>query len=163
MSYYSSYRPESRWSNLKDALPLVLLVLVGILTVAWMIAEFACTRTFVGTLSFKGTEVSYSHERRRLGEDGWEGEDKTTARIDYKLTFYSEGKLRPVSVDYFSESVKRVNADSEALQKLMASHVEPGLYTHTRPNVTYIVTVSGWLLDGRLIDAVNIDTVPAEK
>jgi len=162
MSYYSGYRPESRWSNLKDALPLVLLVLVVVLTVAWLIAEFVCTRSFIGTLSFKETEVSYSHERRRLGEDGWEGEDETTARIDYKLTFYSEGKLRPVSVDYFSESVKRVNADSEALQKLMASHVEPALYTHTQTELTYLVTVSGWLLDGKLIDAVNINTIRAE-
>ena len=163
MSYYSRYRPESRWQSIKDALPLVLIVLVGVLLVAWMIAEFACTRSFVGTLSFKETEVSYSHERRRLGEDGWEGEDKTTARIDYKLTFYSEGKLRPVSVDYFTKSVKRVNADSEALQKLMENHVEPGLYTHTQTELTYIVTVRGWLLDGMLVDAVNIDTVPAEK
>ena len=162
MSYYSRYRPESRWLSIKDALPFVAIILVGVLLVAWMIAEFACTRSFVGTLSFKETEVSYSHERRRLGEDGWEGEDKTTARIDYKLTFYSEGKLRPITVDYFSESVKRVNADSEALQKLMASHVEPALYTHTQTELTYLVTVSGWLLDGKLIDAVNINTIRAE-
>lgn len=68
-----------------------------------------------------------------------------------------------MSVDYFSEYVKRVNADSEALQKLMASHIEPALYTHARPEVTYLVTVSGWLLDGSLVDAVDVNTLPAEK
>jgi hypothetical protein len=177
MSYYSSYRAsQTPFEKFKEVLPFVAIGTFVVLAVAWVIAEFACTRSFVGTLSSKEAAVcySYDHERTEIkvhtDKDGnthvsthHRGSDETVAHINYKLAFYSEGELRNISAGKFSGRVGRVNADEAAYQTLMSNHTEPGLYTHTRKDVTYLVTVSGWLLDGTLVDAVDVNTLPAEK
>jgi len=165
MSYYPRcvYR-QSPFEKVKEALPVVAIGLVVVLAIAWVIAEFACTRSFVGRLSSKHTEVDYKDNRKHPdGEGGFHGENSTVAYIDYKLLFYVEGSLRPVSAGKFSAKINRRHAEEEAYDRLMSEHVEPALYTHTQKELTYLVTVKGWLLDGTLVDAVNVDTLPAEK
>lgn len=166
MSYYS--RPRIRFY---DAIPAILVGLALVLAASWLVAEFVCTRTFIGTLVSKDCPVSFTYDSERvvMETDGEghvstsiEGDDETIAYKKYLLTFYAEGEMREITAGTSRGRVPYVRADAAALQALAANDVEPAHYTYTKMNVEYLVTVSGWLLDGSIEEITPMSAIKAE-
>jgi hypothetical protein len=175
MSRYYNYSRNSYTSDWKSYIGPILVGIVVVIAIAWGIAECCCTRTFIGKLASKESTISYSHDRERtvvntsVDEDGdvhtsvdTEGENETICRINYRLTFYSEGELREVSAGMFSGRVGTCNADMAAYHVLMSTHTVPAFYVHSKVDTEYLVTVSGWLLDGKVEDITPMDSIKAE-
>lgn len=147
-------------------------VLAVALLTAWLIAEFVCTRSFVGTLVGKHDEVYYQHDERETSvstdDDGHvsvstSGDDETIAVRTYILTFFVEDrKMRPVKVGTQRARVPYVRADAMALQKLNAEAVEPAFYTHGQLRRQYLVKVRGWLMDGTVAEMIDLATMNTE-
>lgn len=171
MSYYSRYSRNYNSSDWKSYMGPVAIGLVVVLVIAWGIAEFACTRTFIGTLNSKHASVTYTYDQERMcvdvDEDGdthvtTKGDDETVAHKKYILTFFSDGEMREVTAGNFRARVPYVRREDLALAALNNSHAEPGFYTHAKTNTEYLVTVSGWLLDGTVEDLTPMDSIKAE-
>lgn len=153
---------------------LFLISLIGtvvVALVAWLIAEFACTRSFVGALVSKTTTVWYSYDEERTtvhtDDDGHttvsrDGDDETVAHERYVLTFYVDGRMREVSAGTRSAKVPYVRADALALRRLRETTSEPPVYTHASVKRQYLVKVSGWLIDGTVKELVDLATIKAE-
>lgn len=146
-------------------------VLVGVALIAWSIAEFVCTRSFVGTLVGKNTSVWYSYDEERtvVRTDSkgnvtieTEGDDETVAHQSYVLTFYVEGRMREVSAGTRRARVPYVRAAAVALKRLQDTTSEPPIYTHAQTTRQYVVKVSGWLLDGTVKELEDLATIKAE-
>lgn len=157
--------------DLKARLRIGAIIAVAITLLGWMIAEFACTRSFVGTLVSRDATISYDHDERRMvikeDKDGdrhvsYQGSDRTTAHRVYRLTFYAEGQMREIKAGSYSDSVPYVRADTLALQKLDEESVEPAFYTHGKLQQQYVVKVRGWLLDGSIVEMTDLATIKAE-
>lgn len=169
MSYgYYGYRPRNRFL---EVLPAILLVIGVLLVITWVIAEFCCTRTFIGTLVSKETPITFTYDEERLtvetdseGNTSVEttGDDETIAYKRYLLTFYADGEMREITAGTSRGRVPYVHADAAALQALAANDVEPPTYTYAKMNVEYMVTVSGWLLDGTVEDVTPMSAVRVE-
>jgi hypothetical protein len=162
MSYY--YRPHNRFY---DAIPAILVGLALVLAASWLVAEFVCTRTFIGTLVSKETPISFTHDSERTyyddkGNRHTSGDDETIAYKKYLLTFYAEGEMREITAGTSRGCVPYVRADAAALQALAANDVEPAHYTHTKMNTEYLVKVSGWLLDGSIEEITPMSAIKAE-
>lgn len=166
MSYY--YRPRNRFYG---AIPAILVGIAVTLAVAWGIAEIVCTRTFIGTLVSKEAPITFTHDERRLvthtdGEGhvsiSHKGNDETIAHKRYLLAFYADGEMRQITAGTARGCVPYVRAEAAALQALAANDVEPAHYTHTKTNVEYLVTVSGWLLDGSIEEITPMSAIKAE-
>jgi hypothetical protein len=157
--------------DLKAWLGIGSIIVVCLALLGWLIAEFACTRSFVGTLVSRDATVSYDHDERRMvikeDKDGdrhvsYRGSDRTTARRVYRLTFYAEGQMREIKAGSYSASVPYVRSDMLALQKLNEACVEPTFYTHGKLQQQYVVKVRGWLLDGSIVEMTDLATIKAE-
>lgn len=169
MAFSFDRRCSRDWGSLAMIAGVVLVV--GLLA-AWLIAEFVCTRSFVGTLVGKHDEVSYQHDERETtvstDSDGdvsvsTSGDNETIAIRTYILTFFVEDrKMRPVKVGTQRARVPYVRADAMALQKLNAEAVEPAFYTHGQLRRQYLVKVSGWLIDGTVTEMIDIATMNTE-
>ena len=165
MSYgYYGYRPRNRFY---EAIPAILVGVVVALVIAWAIAEFCCTRTFVGTLVSKEAPISFSYDEERSyyddkGKRHTSGDDETIAHKKYLLTFYADGEMRTVTAGSSRGRTPRVRREDLALAALAANDVEPVHYTHGKLNVEYIVKVSGWLLDGTVEDMTPMSAVKVE-
>jgi len=166
--YYSNYNNSSRF---KELVPGILLVIVLVLGIGWMIAEFACTRTFVGTVVSKDSTITFSHDERethiRTDKEGnvkvtHSGTDETIAYKKYIVTFYCEGKMREITTGTSRGRVPYVRADAAALQALAMNDTEPPHYTYAKMNTEYLVKVSGWLLDGSIEDMTPMSSIKAE-
>ena len=161
---YYGYRPRNRFI---EAIPPVLLVVGVLLVIAWAIAEFGCSRSFVGTLVSKETPISFSHDEERLtvdseGHVSTEGDDETIAYKQYVLTFYADGEMRTVTAGTSRGRVPYVYRDDLALAALAAHDVEPAYYTHGKTNVQYVVKVSGWLMDGTIQEMTPLSAMKVE-
>jgi hypothetical protein len=162
MPYYS--RPRNRFY---DSIPAILAILVAVLVASWLVAEFVCTRTFIGTLVSKETPIYFTYDEERLtvdsdGDVSTTGDDETIAYKKYLLTFYADGEMREITAGTSRGRVPYVRADAAALQALAANDVEPAHYTYTKMNVEYLVTVSGWLLDGSIEEITPMSAIKAE-
>lgn len=147
------------------------LIVAGVLLVAWLIAEFVCTRSFVGSLVGKNTVVWFSHDEERTvvntDSEGHtsvsrEGDDETVAHERYVLTFYVDGKMREVPAGSCSARVPYVRADDLAMKRLRETTSEPPVYTYAVVRRQYLVKVRGWMVDGTVKELVDLATIKAE-
>lgn len=164
---YSTNSYRSGFSNWKSYVGPVLLVLVVVLLVIWMIMEFACSRTFVGTLVSKETPISFSYDEEEVtyddkGRRHTSGDDETIAYKKYLLTFYCDGKMREVTAGSSRGRTPNVRRNDLALAALYQNDVEPPHYTYSKMNTEYLVKVSGWLLDGTVEDLTPLASIKAE-
>jgi hypothetical protein len=164
MRYYGSYRSSPDY---KGIAMVVALCLLGALFIGWIIAEFCCTRTFVGTLVSREAPITFTYDEERLsinseGELETSGDDETIAYKRYLLTFYADGDMRTVTAGTSRGRTPRVRREDLALAALAANDVEPPIYTYGKVNVEYIVKVSGWLLDGTVEDMTPMSSVKVE-
>jgi hypothetical protein len=164
MPYYGSYRPRPDYKGIAMA---VTLCLLGAAFIAWIIAEFCCTRTFVGTLVSREAPITFTYDEERLSVDSdgkleTSGDDETIAYKRYLLTFYANGEMRTVTAGTSRGYTPHVKREDLALAALAANDVEPPLYTYGKVNVEYIVKVSGWLLDGTVEDMTPMSSVKVE-
>lgn len=155
---------------------LFVLVLLGVGIIAGIVMEISGRRTFVGALIQKRTDVTFSHDEREtivtVDGDGevcviTDGTDETIATRRYVLTFATddgEGGVQQREIVAGSQSarVPLVRADQLALQRLNETAVEPGEYTHARIQRSYLVSVRGWLFDGRLLEITDLATINTE-
>lgn len=166
MSYgYYGYRPRNRFL---EFLPAILLGVGVLLVISWAVAEFCCTRTFVGTLVSKEAPITFSYDEERTyyddkGNRHTSGDDETIAHKKYLLTFYADGEMRTVTAGGSRGRTPRVRREDLALAALAANDVEPPTYTHSRLNVEYVVKVSGWLLDGTVEEVTPLSAVRLEQ
>ncbi len=149
----------------------VTICLLGVATIGWIVAEFTCSRTFVGTLVSRETTItfSYDEERTTIKTDGngmphtsTTGDDETIAYKKYLLTFYADGEMRTVTAGTSRGYTPHVRREDLALAALAANDVEPPIYTYAKLETQYLVQVSGWLIDGTVRDITPLETIKAE-
>jgi hypothetical protein len=151
---------------MRDKILVISLAIVGVLLVTWLILEFACTRTFVGTLVARDNpiHISFNHSHRVYDDEDkrWEtrGEDATTGTQTFYLTFYSEGKMRNIKVGSNYTKIRQADVELAVRQALAAKDV-PAEY-HSPMKIEYLVKVRGWLLDGSLDDLTPMAAIKAE-
>jgi hypothetical protein len=151
---------------MKDKIIAILLITLGVMLVTWLILEFACTRTFIGTLVARDNpiSISVSYSRRVYDEedDRWEtrGEDATTGTQSFYLTFYSEGQMRNIKVGSNYTKIRQANVELAVRQALAAKDVPPEYNAPMK--IEYLVKVRGWLLDGSLDDLTPMAAIKAE-
>ena len=171
MPYYGSYSYRSR-PDYKSIAMVVTLCLLGAAFIAWIIAEFACSRTFVGTLVSREAPITFTYDQERLTVEtddkgnthiSTTGDDETIAYKKYLLTFYADGEMRTVIAGTARGRTPRVRREDLALAALAANDVEPPIYTHAKMNTEYIVKVSGWLIDGTVEDITPMSNVKVEQ
>ncbi len=171
MSRYNNYSSNRYGSNWKSYVGPVLLGLVVVLGITWAIMEFACSRTFVGTLVSREAPITFTYDEERVTvttDDEGEthisttGDDETIAYKKYLLTFYANGEMRTVTAGSSRGRSPHVHREDLALAALAANDVEPPHYTYAKMNAEYLVKVSGWLLDGTVEDLTLLDSIKAE-
>jgi hypothetical protein len=162
------YGYYSRNDFLVDGIPDWLTIGAGVTLIVMIIgfiaAECLCTRTFDGTLVSKDTAISMSYDEERTyydakGNRHTSGSDETIATKTYTLTFYSNGQMRTVKAGESRGRVPYVHSDAAALAALALNDVPPPFYIHPKMKVAYAVKVSGWLIDGKVVD---MDVLTAE-
>lgn len=166
-----SYYTNRRSTDWKSVLGLSAVVLLVVMVIGWLIAEFVCTRNFIGVLVSKDTPIRYSYDEERTvvntDKDGkvtvtTKGDDETIAHQRWVMGFYVDGSIREVSAGSYSARVPYARAPEMALRRLREGAVEPPLYTHAQFNRTYLVKVRGWLLDGTVVETTDMATIKAE-
>lgn len=145
---------------------------IVVTVIAWVIAEFACSKSFVGVLVSKNIELYYTHERREtdvsVDADGsvsidTSGEDKTTATKRYSLMFYVEGKIREITVASLSASVPYIKREDLALAALNERHTAPVEYTSATVRTEYLVKTAGWMFYGKLREITPMSSIKTEN
>jgi hypothetical protein len=135
-----------------DRLKIIGGVLLIAALIAWVVAEFAVTKSFVGALVSKGISVSYSRDYE---------DDETTATKRYELTFYVDGNMKTVLVE--KQRATRIGwSEAAALQKLEANNSEPAEFTHAKVQRQYVVKTRGWIIDDTVIEITDLATIKAE-
>lgn len=121
------------------------------MTIGAIIWLFVRPRTFIGKLTSKTSEITFTYDEESLsvnsdGEIELTGEDETIAYKTYRLQFYVDGRIEDVFVNQYAGKTPNVKREDLALQELSAVDIEPPEWTHAKENADYLVKTSCGIL-----------------